>query len=141
MQRRDTPVDLGALALEADFGVNVKREVDGGRALGQPLHVALRREDEDLVLVEIDLQELQELLGAVGVLLQLQELAEPAEMLVELVGLAVALVEPVRRDAELGGAMHFLGADLHLEELAARARRWSCAATDTRSTWGWRCSP
>jgi hypothetical protein len=46
-----------------DLGVHVKGEVDRGRALGQPLHVALRREDEDLVLVEVDLEELQEFLG------------------------------------------------------------------------------
>ena len=120
VQRRDPAVDLGALALEPDLGVHVEREVDRRRALGQPLHVALRREDEDLVLVEVDLQELEELLGAVGVLLQLEQLAEPAEVLVELVGLAVALVEPVGRDAELGRAVHLLGADLHLEELPAR---------------------
>ena len=87
VQRRDAAVDLGALALEPDLGVHVEGEVDGGGALGQPLHVALRREDEDLVLIEIDLQELEEFLGAVGVLLQLEQLAEPAEMLVELVGL------------------------------------------------------
>ena len=85
MQRRDPAVDLGALALEPDFGVHVEGEIDRGRALGQPLHVALRREDEDLVLVEVDLQELEKLLGRVGVLLQLEQLAEPAEVLVQLV--------------------------------------------------------
>ena len=120
VQRRDPAVDLGALALEPDLGVHVEREVDGGGALRQPLHVALGREDEDLVLVEVDLQELEELLGAVRVLLQLEQLAEPAEVLVQLVRRAVALVDPVRRDAVLGGAVHLLGADLHLEQLAAR---------------------
>ncbi len=69
MQRGDAAVDLGTLTLEPHLGVHVEGEVDGGGALGQPLHVALRREDEDLVLIEIDLQELEELLGAVGVLL------------------------------------------------------------------------
>ncbi len=40
-------------------------------------------------------------------------------MVVELIGLAVAFVEPVSRDAELGSAVHFLSADLHFEELAS----------------------
>ncbi len=91
----------------------------GGGALGQPLHVALRSEDEDLVLVEIDLQELQELFRAVGVLLQLQQLAEPAQVLVELVRGAVPLVHPVGRDTVLGCAVHVLGPDLDFEQLPA----------------------
>ncbi len=99
--------------------MHVEGEVDRRGALGELLHVALRREDEDLVLVQVDLEELEELLRAVRVLLQLEELAEPAEVLGQLVGLAVSLVEPVRRDAVLGGAVHLLGADLHLEQLAA----------------------
>src|SRR5262249_47163209 len=118
VKRSDAPVDLGALAFEPDFGVHVEGEIDWRRALGQPLHIALRREHEDLVLIEVDFQELEEFLRTVGVLLQLEQLSEPAQMVVELVGLAVALVEPVRRNTELGRAMHFLGADLHLEELA-----------------------
>ena len=41
-------------------------------------------------------------------------------MPVELVGLGVVgLVEPVRRDTVLRGAVHFLGADLHFEEVPA----------------------
>ena len=99
--------------------MHVEGEIDRRAALGQPLHVALRREDEDLVLVQVDLQELEELLGAVGVLLQLEQLAEPAQVLVQLVRLAVALVEPVGRDTELGRAVHVLGADLDFEELSA----------------------
>ena len=85
VQRRDAPVDLGALAVQPDLGVHVEREVDRRRALGQLHHVALRREDEDLVLVQVDLEELEELLGPVGVQLQLEHLAEPAEVLVQLV--------------------------------------------------------
>jgi hypothetical protein len=49
--------------MDPDFGVHVKGEVDGRRPLGQLLDVALRREDEDLVLVEVDLEELEEFLG------------------------------------------------------------------------------
>ena len=104
-----------------DLGMDVEGEVDRGRALGQPLHVPVRRENEDLVLVEVDLQELEELLGAVSVLLQLDELAEPTQVLVQLVRLAVPLVEPVGGDTELRRPVHLLIADLHLEELAAGA--------------------
>jgi hypothetical protein len=120
VERRNPPVHFGALALEPHLGVDVEREVDGGGALRQPLHVSLRREDEDLILVEVDLQELEKLLGAVGVLLQLQELAEPAQVLIQLIPSAIALVDPVRRDAVLCCPVHVLGSDLHLEQLAAR---------------------
>ena len=113
----------------------------GRGALGQPLHVALGREDEDLVLVEVDLQELEELLRAVGVLLQLQQLAEPAEVLVELVGLPVPLVDPVGRDAVLGGAVHLLACGSGPRTAGRPDRRWWCGATGRRSTSGWRCSP
>ena len=119
MQRRDAAVHLRALAAQAHLGVHGEREVDGRRPRGQPLHVALRREHEDLVLVEIDLQELEELLGAVGVLLQLEKLAEPLEARVQLVAQLLLLVHPVRRDAELRGAVHLAGADLDLVDLAA----------------------
>src|SRR5258705_12131307 len=107
MQRRDAAVDAGSLGPLTYFGVDREREVDRRRALGETLHVAARREDEDLILVQVDLQELEELLGRVGVLLQLDELAEPGQMAVQLVGgLAALLVEPVRRDAVLGRAVH-----------------------------------
>src|SRR3712207_8622999 len=42
-----TTLFRSALAMEPHLGVDVKGEVDRSRALGQPLHVALRREDED----------------------------------------------------------------------------------------------
>src|SRR5688572_20233583 len=94
-------------------------EVDGSGALRQPLDVSLRREDEDLVLIEVDLQELEKLLRTVGVLLKLQQLPEPPQVLIELIPGTVALVHPVSRDAVLGRAVHIVGADLHLEELTA----------------------
>ena len=56
-----------------------------------------------------------------GILLQLQQLAEPAELVFQLVPPAVVLIEPVRRDAVLRGAMHLVGPDLDFEELAPGA--------------------
>src|ERR1700694_4428838 len=52
VQRRNTAVDLSSLALETDLSVHMESEIDRRRALGEPLHVALRSEDEDLVLIE-----------------------------------------------------------------------------------------
>ena len=121
MQRRDAAVDARAVRVLADFGVDGEREIQRGGALGEPLDVAARRKDEDLVLIEIDLQELEELLGAVGVLLQLDELAEPRQVAVQRIGrLPARFVQPVRGNAVLGGAVHVASADLDLVQLAPR---------------------
>ena len=115
VQGRDATVDLGALAVDTDFGVHHEGEIDRGRTLGELLHVALRREDEDFVLVQVDLEELEELLRRVGILLQLDKLSEPVELLVQLVATPVGFVQPVGRDTELRRAVHLLGPDLNLE--------------------------
>src|SRR2546426_817322 len=62
VQRGDAAVDAGAVAVLADLGVDREGEVDGRGAFGEALHVAERREDEDLVLVEVDFEELEEFL-------------------------------------------------------------------------------
>ncbi len=82
VQRRDAAVDARPLTVLADLRVHREREVDRRRALRQAFHVAAGREDEDFVLIEVDLQELEELLGRVGVLLQLEQLAEPRQVTV-----------------------------------------------------------
>src|SRR5258705_6635011 len=66
-ETRDPAVDARALAVQSDFGVDSESEVDRRRALGQLNHVARRREHEDLVLIEIELEEFQELVGSLGV--------------------------------------------------------------------------
>ena len=63
VQRGDPAVDARAVAVLAHLGVHRESEIDGGGPLGQTLHVPARREDEDLVLIEVDLQELEEFLG------------------------------------------------------------------------------
>ncbi len=118
MKRRDPPVHLGPLAAQPHVGVDQEGEVNRRRPLGQLLHVAFRGEHEDLVLVEVHLEELEEFLGGVGVLLELEELAEPGEVPVNLALLPpLALVQPVGRDAVLGGPVHVLGPDLDLIEV------------------------
>ncbi len=66
--------------MQPDVGVDVERKVDRGRSLGELLDVTLRGEDEDLVVIEVDLEEFEELLGRVTLLLQLEELPEPGEL-------------------------------------------------------------
>src|SRR3989454_9494864 len=91
-QRGDAAVEARAVTAQSHLGVHREREIDRRRAFGQPLHVAPRREHEDLILIQVDLQELEEFFGRVGVLLQLEQLPEPGEMAVELVG-ALALLK------------------------------------------------
>jgi hypothetical protein len=92
VQRRYTAVDPGTVAVLSDLGMDHEREVERRRALRQPLDIAPRCEDEDLVLIQVDFEELEEFFGAVRVLLQLDQLPEPRKMVVELVGsLAVSL--------------------------------------------------
>ena len=89
VQRDDLAVDLRADAAVADVGVDGVGEVERGRAGGEVLHLALRREDEDLVLEQVDLQRLEEL-GRVLLALGLDELAQPGHLL----PLRVALAPP-----------------------------------------------
>jgi hypothetical protein len=60
-ERRDAPVDLRPRAVQPHLRVHREREVDRRRALRQLDDVARRREDEDLVLVQVQLEELEEL--------------------------------------------------------------------------------
>ena len=97
-------------------------EVDRRRAARQRLDLALRREDVDLLRVELDPQVLQELLRVADFLLRFEQLAQPLKVLLVALGADAAfLVLPVRRDALLGDPVHLLGADLHLERQAALA--------------------
>ena len=108
--------------MQPDLGVHRKCEVNRRRTLRQLMHVALRREHKDLLGVQVELEELEELIGRLGIELQLENLTKPGEVLVELVVvLDVLLVAPVRRDAEVGGPVHPLGADLDLIQLPAGA--------------------
>ena len=121
-QRHHLAVDARADALVADVGVDRVGEVHRRRVARQRLHLALRREDVDLLRVELDLQVLQELLRIAHLLLPLEQLAQPQEVLLVAVGAdAPFLVLPVRGDPFLGDAVHLRGADLDLEREAALA--------------------
>ena len=115
VERHQAAVDPGPDAGVADLGVDGVGEVDRRGALGQGDHPALRGEDEDLVLLEVDLQVGHELGGVGGLGLPVDDAVQPGQ-----VGGAavVVLVVPVGGDAVLGPLVHLLGADLHLERLA-----------------------
>ena len=117
VQRHDVAVDLGADAAVADVGVDGVGEVERGRAGGEVLHFALRGEDEDLVLEEVDLQRLEEL-GRVLLALGLDQLAQPGHLLPLRVVAAALFVGDVGGDPVLGELVHLLGADLDLQRLA-----------------------
>ena len=129
LQRDQPAVHPRADAAVPDLGVHRVGEVDRRRAGRQRDHVALRREDEDLLRGQVVAQRLEEVAGVRGLPLPVQQLAHPAH-LVDLDGLPARraarcaprrlLVPPVRGDAVLGGAVHVVGADLHLERLAVR---------------------
>ena len=120
MERHDFAVDLGADAGVADVGMDRVGEVERRRSGREVLDLALRREDEDLVLVEIDLERFEEL-GRALVGVALDQLPQPGH-LVAVVARAGAtaplLVDDVRGDAVLGGLVHLLGPDLDLQRLA-----------------------
>ena len=111
VERHQAPVDPRADAPVADVGVDRVGEVDRRRARGQRDDLALGREDEDLVLLEVDLQRLHELAGVGGLLLPVDHALQPEQVL----GRLALLVAPVRGDAELGAPVHLLRADLHLD--------------------------
>src|SRR5688572_31460874 len=115
-ERNHPPVDAGADALIADVGVNGVGEIDGGCSARQRSHLALRREDVDLLRIQVDLEVLQELLRIPHLLLHFEQLPHPLEVpLVVVIADASLLVLPVRGDPFLGAAVHLLGADLHFQ--------------------------
>ena len=132
-QRHHLAVHARANTAVADVGVNGVREVHRRRAARQRLHLAPRREDVDLLGIEVDLQVVDELLRVADLLLPFEQLPHPLEVpLVALIADAAFLVLPVRRDAFLGLLVHLLGADLHLERRAALADDRRMRATGSR---------
>ncbi|MCO5556192.1 hypothetical protein L7F22_009736 [Adiantum nelumboides] len=123
LQGDELAVDPGADAAVPDLGVHGVGQVDRGGAGGQRDDVALRREHEDLPRGEVEAQRVEELAGVGGLALPVEQLAHPRHLLDLDLLVAAALdllVPPVRGDAVLGGAVHVVGADLHLEGLAVR---------------------
>ena len=124
-ERDHAAVDLGAHAMVAHLGVHLVSEVERRGAGAQVHDLALGREDEDLVLEQVDAQVLEELVRVVHLALDrpVEAAADPRDLLVDALvvgahvalGVARALVEPVGGDAVLGLLVHLEGADLDLD--------------------------
>ncbi len=116
-------VDLRAGDAIPELRVDLVGEVHGRRAPREDADIALRREDVDLVLEEVDLHPFEELGRVRQLLLPLEKLPQPREALRILLrdSAPALLVLPVRRDAALGDPVHLVGADLDLDPLATRA--------------------
>ena len=121
VQRHELAADLGADRAVPHVGVDRVREVHRRRPRRQVHHVALGREHEHLAAVQVDLQRIHELAWIGHVLQPIHHLAEPGGFGCVTGALAALLVAPVRRDAELRGAVHLARSDLDLERFAARA--------------------
>src|SRR5579883_2220706 len=119
VERHEPAVHLGPGGVVAHVRVDPEGEVHGRGPGRQVDDVALGREDEDLVLEEVDLHRVHELPRVLHLLVPLQELPQPRELLGELaLGPAPALlVAPVGGDAVLGGPVHLRGPDLDLERV------------------------
>ena len=80
-QRDDHAVDARARAVVADLASGSRtRSRSGSAPLGSALHVALGREDVDLVAEQVDLDRLEELGRVLELLLLLHQLAQPGEL-------------------------------------------------------------
>ncbi len=117
-QRNDLPVHFRADALVADFGVHGVGEIHGRRAARQRQHFPFRGECVDFLGVQVHLQRGHEFRRLLHLLDPLDQLAHPQNALVVRVGNVLAvLVSPMRGDALLGDAVHFLRTDLHFKRL------------------------
>ena len=122
-QLRHAPVDLGAHAGVAYFGVNGVSKINR-RAVGRNHYdLPLGREGVHLVGIEIHLQAGEKLVGVGHLLLPVDQLPDPVQPLLVACRYhaSAGFVFPVGGNAFLGDAMHLLGANLHLELVAGRA--------------------
>ena len=121
-QRGDAAVDLGTGATRTNLRMHRKSEVDRRRTFGQLDDVARRCEHEDLVLIQIQFQEFEKFARCLRVELQFENLTKPRELPIQFAGrLAGLLVQPVRRDSIVGGAMHLARPDLDFKQLTSRS--------------------
>ena len=103
-QRHEAPIDLRRDAAIADVGVHGVGEVDAGRAARQAADFALGREHVDLVGEQVDLDALQEFLGACRPAGSRPAAAatRARDRCATPIARVARLVLPVRRDARLG---------------------------------------
>jgi len=124
VERHDTPIDLGAPAVVADFGVHAVGKVQRRGALRQVDGVAVGGEDVDPVRLDVDAQLFRQAADIAEFFVPFQHLAQPGDFLFVLVGPGLdvgALVAPVRAHPQLRLFVHGVSADLHFQHLALGA--------------------
>src|SRR5665213_1613799 len=105
--------------MQSDLRVHGERKVDRRCTLGQLNHITRWSEYEYLVLIKIQFQEFEKLIGRLRIQLQLEHLSEPLEVSVKLVRIARILLEtPMRRYPVLCGPVHLTRANLDLESVS-----------------------
>src|SRR5438309_2424730 len=117
IQRHHAAVHLGTDTAVTDVGVDAVGEVHRRRSLWEGADITARREDEHLVLQDVDPHRVDERLSVEPLLLPVHEQAEPCETLIETRAVGT-LVPPVRGHPVLRCLVHLLRADLHLHGLA-----------------------
>ena len=118
VERHHLRVDPRARAVVADFAVDGVREIDGRGVFGQGDDLALRREHQKFVGVQLGFERLHEVFGVFEAALPVEHFADPRKALGK--GGVFRLfffVFPVRRDTEFGDAVHFERSDLNFERL------------------------
>src|SRR5712692_9329357 len=119
-QRNHLAVHLSPNTLVADLGVNHVGKIDGRGAARKLEHAAFRRESVDFDRSEIHFERGEKFSGLLELLGPFDELAHPGDALIVIFRRGLSrFVFPVRGNALLRDAVHFLRADLHLERLAA----------------------
>src|SRR5260370_13187447 len=119
-QRHHLAINLRAGTLMPHFGVHHVSKIYGRGAARKLQHAAFGRKRVNLHGREIHFQRGEKFSGFLKFLRPFDELAHPGEALaVFLRSQLSGFVFPVRGNALLREAVHFLGADLHLEGLAA----------------------
>ncbi len=116
-ERHKPAVHLRSGATVSDICVDPVCEIDRSRACRQHLHVPCRSESEHLVLIEIQFQCFEELLGIISVLLHVSDVFNHQK--VGLFG-PVVLIAPMSGDPCFGTIVHLLRANLNLERFAVR---------------------
>jgi hypothetical protein len=117
------PSALGTAAAMTDLGVHGVGEIQGGRAEGQLDDPALGGQDVDMGLERLGPDMLDDPLGGDGARTRVaairavgsEKALEPSDPIPTRV--TAFLVAPMRGYAELGVAVHGVGADLHFHDL------------------------
>ena len=119
-KRAKAIINTNSLAAITHLGVNAIGKINSRRALAQAHYITFGGEHEHLLIEEVFLDRTQKVIAVVAntILLPIHQLTQPVEALSirpESRRRTALFVFPMRGDAEFSHAVHFRGADLHLD--------------------------